>query len=236
MNDTGDIYEVHGPATSQVIRAAWGSWGSVDDAVIGNPSSPAFEEGPQWPAMRQAYTVTRRGKGLLVASDGLADPMRWRDAPPSNGYEVEVYAVSADRFDALGVDAVASSWLGGLVIGVARVAARNGIGFTEALEKNGTLVLSLQGLELPGRFASRFVDEQNTAAALLGLDGPELPPHVDGPLSRIRLVNIKLLTVEEARWCQRDAMDARAARDELAARVNEQGWALYSSMERPSVV
>ncbi|SUA77088.1 Uncharacterised protein [Nocardia otitidiscaviarum] len=105
--------------------------------------------------------------GLRVASSGLADPTAWDDAEPTNGYELEVYGISAD---------------------------------------------------LPA-------DSDTMTVAT-----------VAGPLSSIRLVNVKLLTAAEGRFCVNNAIGDDIARRELARRFAEQGRPLWSSLSRPSVV
>lgn len=228
--------DAHAAATSGLIREAWGRWGTVDDALIAHLVNPAFMGGPQWPALRQAHSVTRRGRSVMIASDGLADPATWSDAAPSNGYGVEVYGISADRFDKTDTVGLATSWLGDVVMSTSRLIAQHGFGFTDTLERNGMLTVAFPGAELPGPNAGAYVDDTGAVVVMLGLTDSVPPERVDGPLSPIRLVNVKLLTVAEADYCVKADVGSGEARRELAGLFVEQGWSLYSSLDRPSVV
>ena len=227
--------DTHAAATSRSVHAAWGRWGTVDDTLIAHLVNPAFMGGPRWPAMRQAHSVTRRGRSVMIASDGLADPCTWADAPASNGYGVEVYGISADPFDQADPVGLATSWLGEIVMSTSRLIAQHGFGFTDALERNGTLTVAYDSAQLPGPNAANFVDDNGALVVLLGLTDSVLPASIDGPLSPIRLVNVKLLTAAEANYCVEADVGSAAAREELARRFTEQGWSLYSSLDRPSV-
>lgn len=54
--------------------AFYASVGDVQPDVIAHAINPAFMGGPRWPALRQAFSVIRRGANTIVASNGLADP------------------------------------------------------------------------------------------------------------------------------------------------------------------
>ena len=228
--------EAAAEATSRLVRQAWGGWGSVDDHLIGHLVNPAFMGGPRWPALRQAHSVTRRGRSVLMASDGLADPTSWADGPPSNGYGVEVYGISADPFESGDVTGLAASWLADVVMSTSRLIAQHGFGFTDALERNKTLTVGFPNAKLPGPNASNFIDDNGSLTVLLGQTDDILPARIDGPLSPIRLVNLKLLTVAEANYCVNADVGSGMAREELEELFAEQGWRLYSSLDRPSVV
>lgn len=71
---------------------------------------------------------------------------------------------------------------------------------------------------------------------MIGLTDAEIPDTLTGPLSSIRLVNVKLLTRAEGRFCAGHPEGSAYARNELAQRFVEQGRPLHSSLDRPSVV
>lgn len=231
-----DIVDEHGPATSELLNRTWSGWGAVDEHVIGHLISPSFMGGPQWPTTRQAHLIARRDDELLVASDGLADPMEWDDAPPSNGFGVEVYAMTDDHFDDTDTMAIPGTWLGMIVMGVSSTVAQNGAMVGRALEAEGTLTVAFDASGLPEPAHERFVDDQGMAVVMLGVTGTEIPDQVEGPLSPIRLVNIKLLTAAEGAFCVQHGSGSRAARKELVRRFREQGTPLHSSLDRPSTV
>lgn len=213
-------------------------WGEVDEHVIGHLVNPSFMGGPSWPATRQAHVIVRRdgGGGLLLASDGLADPIEWDDAPPSNGFGAEVYAMTADTFEDTGTTGLAGEWLGRVVMATSQIVAGNGPSFARMLAENGTLTVGFPNAQLPGEHGAKYMDEAGSLVVMLGLTGPEIPDSVDGPLSSIRLVNIKLLTAAEAAFCIEGGRGDGSARTELVTRFAAQGHVLWSSLYRPSVV
>jgi len=231
MTDEPDIYELHGEATHEATAGVWKTWGALDEHVIAHLVNPSFMGGPRWPAMRQGHVISRRDDALLVASDGLADPKRWNDAEPSNGFEVEVYGIG-ERFGGDDTMGVAANWIGQLVMSLSNTVAQHGIVFSRQLAHWGTLTVAFSGIGIPGQYEEKYVDGGGNVVALLGLDDAEVPSSVDGPLSTIRLVNAKLLTVSEADFCVQSGTGQREAREELGRRFAGQGGVLRSWLER----
>ncbi|WP_194893020.1 hypothetical protein [Catenulispora pinisilvae] len=221
--------------TYEAIASAWNSWGRLDSDVIAHLINPAFLGGPAWPALRQAHTITRRDDALLVASSGLADPTAWDDAEPTNGFGIEVYGISPDVPVGLGTTDVAVSWLGELVQAVSNQVAHFGFRVPQMLDTYGLITLALPGLELPDA-AGDYLDDDDAPVVMLGLTDAEVPASVPGPLSPIGLVNVKLLTVAEGRFCVNNTIGDENARGELARRFAEQDHPLWSSLKRPSVL
>ncbi len=230
------IGEMYDAETYRVLDEAWNSWGRLDTDVIAHMINPGFIGGPMWPAVRQAHAIARRDDGLLVASSGLADPTEWDDAEPTNGYELEVFGISGDL--ALNSDtlSVATSWLGQTVMTVSNLVAHYGFGFSEMLDRYEIFTIQLDNARLPDEGAQTYLDENGALVVMLGLLDGELPATVPGPLAPIRLVNVKLLTVAEGRFCVNNSMGDGEARHELARRFAEQGGVLRSGLTRPSVV
>lgn len=208
----------------------------MDPHVIAQMLPSFFMGGPQWPSGRQAHLIARRGDELLVASDGLSDPIEWDDAPPSNGFGVEVYAMTGDHFDDTGTMAIPSTWLGMIVMGMSSTVAEHRLMVGRALEAEETITVAFDASGLPEAAHERFVDDQGMAVVMLGVTGTEIPDQVEGPLSPIRLVNVKLLTAAEGAFCVQHDSGSRAARKELVRRFREQGNPLHSSLDRPSTV
>ncbi|MRH86214.1 hypothetical protein GFY24_01820 [Nocardia sp. SYP-A9097] len=229
----GDTYDAE---TYRVLDDAWNSWGRLDTDVIAHLINPAFMGGPQWPALRQAHAIVRRDDALLVASSGLADPTEWDDNEPTNGYELEVFGISPDIDAGSDTISVATSWLGQTVMTVSNLVAQYGFRVSEMLELYGVITIQLDDARLPDAAAGTYLDEDGALVVMLGLVDAELPETVPGPLSPIRLVNVKLLTVPEGRFCVNNSMGDADARHELARRFAEQGGVLRSSISRPSVV
>lgn len=226
-----DAREAAAMATHEAIAGAWRSWGQLDDDVLTHLINPALMGGPRWPGMRQAYRTARRDDGraqLLLASDGLADPFDEGEGPANvNGFELEFYAVSSDP-----IDKVAGSWLWDLVWQMSNFAAQHG-GIRSLLDEMGTISTELWDVKIPDASAEAFVNEHGRVGVILGLPDPLVPARIDGPLSSIRLVNIKLLTLGELEVAAAEADPGRARLAQLFA---AQGNASHSSLLRPCVL
>jgi hypothetical protein len=221
-----DEREETAAATHEVLGNAWSKWGLVDDDVLTHLINPSLMGGPRWPGMRQAYRVARREGALLLASDGLADP--FDDGPPDvNGCELEFYAITSDP-----LERVAGSWLWDIVWQMSNFAAKHG-GIRGLLDEMGTLSTELYDVHIPAEHASSFVNEHGRVGVLLGTGDANVPEVVHGPLSTIRLVNIKLLTLAELAVAASEADPGRAR---LTALFAAQGNASHSSLRRSSVV
>jgi len=212
--------------TSSVRDAAWSTWGTVDDDVLTHLINPMFMGGPAWPNVRQAFRVVRRPGEILLASDGLADPFYDRSAA-GNGFGHEFYAVTSDP-----LEKVPGTWLWDVVWQMSQFAAGRG-GLAELFEELSLLSTELYNVAVPDSHQGRFVTGEDRVGVLLGLRDTTPPPVVDGPLSTIRLINIKLLTVAELGYI---VQHGEAGREELARRFVAQGRPLASSLDRPSVV
>jgi hypothetical protein len=213
--------------TAAARLAAWSSWGRVDADVIAHLLNPAFMGGPAWPNLREAFVTARQDLELLIASDGLSDPFPNPEAGDGNGYGLEVFAVTVDP-----VAEPARSWLFDIVWQTSQNAAADG-GLAGLLDQLGLVSIELYDVAIPPSHAERFVSVDGRVGALLGLAGPPPPARIDGPLSPIRLVNAKLLTLAELDFVVREG---EAGRAELAARFTAQGLPLVSSLDRPDCV
>jgi hypothetical protein len=176
--------------TSEARAAAWRAWGTLDDDLLTHLINPALMGGPRWPALREAFRVARNAGQTLVASDGLSDP--FDDGPKDeNGFGLEIYAISADP-----LEKIAGSWLWDAVWQMSQFAAKHG-GIGPLLDELRYLSTELYDVGIPEPHTGRFVNDAGRVGVLLGLDQAPLPAHIAGPLSNIRLVSLKLLTLEE---------------------------------------
>lgn len=230
------VGETYAAETCRVLSSAWESWGTPDVDVIAHLINPSFLGGPSWPAVRQAHAIVRREDALLVASSGLADPTEWDDAEPTNGYELEVFGISPDIHIDSDTLTVATSWLGQTVMTVSNLVAQYGFQVPDMLDRHRIITIQLDEARLPGEAADTYLDENGALVVMLGLVDDELPAAVRGPLSAIRLINVKVLTVAEGHFCVHNSMGDDEARRELARRFAAQGGVLWSSLTRPSVV
>ncbi len=213
--------------TSAVRDAAWSRFGTVDPNVLTHLVNPSLMGGPRWPAMRQAFRVVRRDGATLLASDGLSDPFDDEGAPRVNGFGLELAAWTTDAIDEL-----PASWLWDIVWNMSQFAANHGA-IGELLEEMGTLTTELYDVRIPSQHRASFVNDHERVGVLLWPAAAPLPDRVDGPLSPIRLVNVKLLTLQELDYVVATGPNARA---ELARRFSESADPQASSLLRKSVV
>jgi hypothetical protein len=214
-------------STSRVRAAAWSVWGELDHELLTHRSVPVFEGGPRWPARREAFRVARRGGETLVATDGLADPFLEGDGPDEiNGLGLELFAVTDEP-----LAPVAGSWLWDLVWQAGQLAAAHG-GLAELIDERVLLSAELYGLAIPAEHRPRFAGAAGQVGVLLGLVEPPFRAPVKGPLSPIRLVNVKLLTARELELCSRGG---DRGREELERRFVAQGHPQRSGLLRESV-
>jgi hypothetical protein len=195
--------------TSKVLAGAWSGWGELEPHVLGHLINPTFMGGPRWPAMRQAFRIARQGDLTLVASDGLSDPFDEEGAPPVNGFELEVYAMTREP-----IGDVAASWLFSLVWNAAQLCADNGqvAGMLDEM----TLISTELTLRMPPQAQARYANEHGRVGVLIG-QTTQLPARVQGPLSPIRLVNLQLLTRDElAEVVKRGPQGREAAAERFA--------------------
>jgi hypothetical protein len=240
VNDTGhDEMDEHRQATYRARNAVWDAWGELDPYVMAPMINPGFMGGDFWPDTRQAHVAVRRPDAVLVASDGLSDPFGDPDAPRRNGWGVEFYAIATDPA-AVGyrtVTDLCAHWVGDLVMRMSAIEA-GGRHVVPALAEFGTLSVEFEGVAIPAEHRDRFVRDNGSVTVLINLTHPAtLPAVIDGPLSPIHLVNLKLLTAAETATIITGTIpDQIAARRTLADRLAAQPDPLVSSLTRPSVL
>jgi hypothetical protein len=221
--------------TAQARHDAWSRWGTVEEDEISYLVNPMFLGAPPWPGIRQAYTVARRPDEVLIASSGLSDP--WADmfdgVGPVNGMEQEFYATTTDpAVTAIRpVTEFAGCWLFDVVYQMSQFAAKRG-SLVPLLDELTLLSTELYDVKIPEPYQETFFDAEQRVGVLLGLVDTAPPARVDGPLSAIRLVNIKVLTVAELNY----ARGGEQARADLARRFAAQDNLLTSDLDRASVV
>lgn len=211
--------------TSATLTKAWATWGAVDDDVLTHLVNPAFMGGPKWPALRQAYRIVRRPGGVLVASDGLSEPFDDEEPPRVNGVQLEVFGTSADAKTPAQEQVVFNA-----VWNLAQLCAEADV--AERLDELGVISTELH-LEMPESHHAKFVNDAGRTGALIGLPVAPLPEQVRGPLSRIRLVSLTLLTLPELEFVVRGKAEGR---NTLAAKLVKAGLAGTCDLERGSLV
>lgn len=223
VNDHENLLE----QTITARDAAWEAYGETDPYFLSPASDSRFSGGGTWSHLRQAYRIIRGPLGTIVASDGLADPFDDSDPPARNGFAVEVYTV-AERV--VGDDTL-PAWMLPVVAGYARYVAQHG-GIDALLDEFGTLSSELPDIPIPESLQARFVNAAGRVPLLVGLTTPEYPARFAGPVSSIRLVNLKMITVAEFGMI---ATNGVAGREQLARRMLGAKDPLVSSLTRASV-
>lgn len=211
-------------ATHTAVEAAWEKVGAVDPMLMVPVINPMFMGAPPWPNTRQSYRRVVCEQGVLRASDGLADPFdpeNWEGAPAINGFEVEVYAIGPDE-----------EWVLEMVQQLSMQVAHT-MSIADHLKEHGVFSMELWDVNLPDAHAPRFRNEDGRVGVLVGIDDEAVvPTWVDGPLTRIRLLNVKLLTLAELGHVIEHGAKGR---NELVERFAG-AELLVSSLERASVV
>ncbi|MGV3620175.1 MAG: hypothetical protein ACO1OB_05135 [Archangium sp.] len=210
--------------TSHLLTKTWAKWGAVDDDVLTHLINPAFMGGPKWPALRQAYRVARRPDSILVASDGLSEPFDDEEPPTVNGVQLEVFSTSNDVKTPPQQQVVFKA-----VWNIAQVCASADV--AERLDEMSVISTELH-VDMPEAHRENFVNEHGRVGALIGLPVASLPEQVKGPLSRIRIVSLTLLTLDELDF----VMGGAKARESLGKRLVKAGLAGTCDLERESLV
>ncbi|KAK9865452.1 hypothetical protein WJX84_001015 [Apatococcus fuscideae] len=203
---------------------------------------------PKWPAMRQAFRLVKRPNGnLLIASDGLSDPFDDITLGEGNvnGFGLEFFIETpADELPS-SLEDIKASWQFQLLYTVSQLAAGHG-GIRAIMDDMKLLSTEAEGVAeaVPGTHQATHVNSQQRVGALLGLksvltslDGnpgsvsiPEKIPRM--PLTEVKLVNIKLLDLEELKIITESGAAGRKRLSDLFTGHDR----LVSSLKRPSVV
>jgi hypothetical protein len=219
-------------ATSDARRAALSTFGTVSDDVLTFLINPMFTGGPPWPNTRQAYSTTQGQlageERVLIASDALSDPFddSWDGAPRVQGFGLEAYAIGSPEA------AARDGWLLPLVQQAAMQFAHHQ-GVAGLLERMGVISMELWDVPIPEEHRTAWCVDEERVGVLIGATHPAVPDHFDGPLGRVRLVHLMLLSAEETRAVVQGGPDARNA---MAEAIRSRPDGLVSRFDRESLV
>jgi hypothetical protein len=220
-------YQEHFEQSCELRDNFWKSKGELDPDVIAHMINPAFMGGPAWPSLRQAFITLRRPEATILASDGLSDPyddMDENDANAEyNGFGLEVYVESAPI-----EGPVQHTWQFNLVWQAAQLMAQQG-SVISLLEEMTYITTEFYDVDVPAHFKT----DNGTVGAILGLPNTTFEDSVQLSLEKVRMVNVKLLTLDELNYVIANGAQGRM---ELAEKLIAQGNATLSSIGRPSVV
>ena len=152
--------------------------------------NPTFMGGPSWPALRQGWRDTHRGRNTLIVSDGLSDPFDDQQEP-NIGFGVEILAESPDELG----DDIRASWLFHLVYQVSQNAANYG-GFREVVEQYNVFTMEIDSEGL----IPNHENAEGRVGLLLGFGAPDLSIETPLPGGTLRLIPVKLLTLPELEY------------------------------------
>ncbi|UTF60904.1 suppressor of fused domain protein [Gilvimarinus sp. DA14] len=192
--------------TNEVRDTLFSSLGNVDPDVIGHMINPAFMGGPQWPSLRQAFSIIRTNKSIKVASNGLSDPFEDM-AEPNNGFRLEVIAETAEKLEA----DIYNTWLFKLVYAISQQAAHSSQ-IADFVATHGVITMELYaedcGLE-------EFQNKNGMVGVILGVESPDMPKTVNFPAEEITLVTVQILTPDELDYVAEKRAEGRKHIHEL---------------------
>lgn len=184
-------------ATCAARDAFYASVGHVEPDVIAHAINPAFMGGPMWPALRQAFSVIRRGSNTIVASNGLSDPFDDIDEP-NTGFGIEIYAETQDLIGG----EVSQTDLFQLVYATAQQAACSGR-MAEFVRTHGVITMGLYADDC-GLHA--YQNEAGEVGIMIGVEHPQISKTVEFPGGEVIFAAVQILTPDELAY----VVEARA--------------------------
>ncbi len=192
--------------TNDVRDALFSTLGKVDTDVIAHLINPAFMGGPQWPALRQAFSIIRTDDSIKVASTGLSDPFEDIEEP-NNGFKLEIIAETREDLG----DDISNSWLFKLVYSISQQAAHSGQ-MAEFIANHDVITMELfaedDGLE-------EFQNENGMVGVMIGIESPDIPKNVQFPAEEIILATVQILTPDELAYVAEHRAEGRNHLHEL---------------------
>jgi hypothetical protein len=197
---------------------------------------------PRWPSGRQHFRVVHRPGGkVMLISDGLSDP--FDDLQPEanqNGLGLEFFLETPALEIASSPSEIKASWQFQLLYTVCSLAAGHG-GIRHIIDDMSLLSTEAEGVAqvIPADVAAAIANKDGRVGALLGLTDANpsseayVPEVISGmPLSEVRLVNIKLLTLPELGLITELGSEGRRKLSELFVGRDR----LASSLKRSSMI
>lgn len=222
-------YQEHFDRSVEIRNEFWSKIGTVHSDVIAHAINPAFMGGPMWPSVRQAFIKIDTPQGTIIASDGLSDPYSDFDENPNNqtynGVGCEFYIECDETID---FNALSTTWQFHTLYQAAQQAAENP-NIASIIEEYTYLSTELYNTNAP----DEFVNKDGRVGALLALPSPTVPSTVQLSLEKVRIVNVKLLTLAELDYIIKNGEEGRLKIGELLLKQDKPGKSFVS---RKSVV
>ena len=205
----------------------WKKIGEVKPDVIAPLINTAFNSNlPKWPSLEQSFITLKKTNGnTIIATDGLSshfDPTLENNNPNINGFEVEIYVETDEE-----IADITASYQFDLVYQMSLQVA-GGMKLKEMLDKYGILTSELYDIRVP----AEFQNSEGRAGVILGLPSSDVQDSLQLSSSSIKIVNIKLLTLDELKYVTENGASGRENLKNLFAENSK----TVSSLTRKSVV
>ena len=222
-------YQEHFDRSVEIRNEFWSKVGTVHPDVMAHAINPGFMGGPMWPSVRQAFLKIDTPTGTIIASDGLSDPYSDFDENPANqtynGVGCEFYLECDETID---FNALSTTWQFHTLYQAAQQAASNP-NIASIIEEYTYLSTELYDTNAP----DEFVNKDGRVGALLALPSPTVPASVQLSLEKVRMINVKLLTLAELDYIIKNGEEGRMKIGELLLKQDKPGKSFVS---RKSVV
>jgi Suppressor of fused protein (SUFU) len=186
--------------------------------------------GPKWPSMRQSYVIVNSKEGTIIASDGLSDPYDDFDTnsenQPYNGIGCEFYIECDQEIE--NFEDIKNSWQFSLVYQAAQLGAGNP-NISSMIEEYGYISTELYDCTVP----KEFINEDERCGVLLGLSSTLVLSQTQLSIEKIKLLNVKLLTIKELEYINENGVEGR---NQFAKLILNQPKSSKSFLNRESVV
>ncbi|PVX30808.1 suppressor of fused domain protein [Sphingomonas pokkalii] len=214
--------------SAQARARFWERLGPTSDRILS--SAPA---GSQWPGGHEAYRLIHRGSAILLATDGLSDPIG--DAANANGFEVELFIEGIGEGSTAPV--AGDGWMLEVLRRVAAIVAEEQ-GILGPLDRHGPIPLELTNVSASAAIAARmpahFLTADDVLGVLIGGPEPDFATRIeDMPLSAVRVVPVVLLTAAELGEIRAGDSETR---DAVAGRLAAAGAGHCCDLQRESIV
>jgi hypothetical protein len=222
-------YENHYNESIKIRQNFWNNIGSLHKDVLSHLINPTFMGGPSWPSTRQAFVVIDTPQGTIIASDGLSDPYSDFDTNPDNqaynGIGCEFYIECDEKID---FEDIKNSWQFSVLYQAAQLGAGNP-NIAGIFDEYGYVSTELYNCDIP----QEFISEEERCGVLLNLPSKRIEKRLQLSLENIRMINVKLLTLDELKYINEKQIEGR---NEVAERILNQEKPSISFLERKSVV
>ena len=223
-------YQQHFDESVERRDAFWEAIGDVHPDVLAHAINPAFMGGPKWPSLRQAFKKIDTPEISIIASDGLSDPYSSFDSNPEvkgfNGVGCEFYLECDEKLTDMGT--LSTTWQFNVLYQTAQFAAGNP-NVLGMINQHTWVSLELYDCKVP----PEFISPDDRTGILIGLESSIVPQEVELSLEKIKLVNVKLLTLSELAYLQKNGNEGRK---EVAQKLLDQEKGSRSFLSREAVV